>query len=77
MGNGAKAQQKRDRAAAGGKKEPSSQLKTNQAALTVICNVCRQTFLQTVREPALKEHAENKHSKTVKDCFPSWTPKAK
>lgn len=48
-----------------------------EAALTVKCKICMQTFLQTVREPALKEHAENKHSKTVKDCFPDWTPAAK
>ncbi|SMR50985.1 unnamed protein product [Zymoseptoria tritici ST99CH_1E4] len=35
MGNGAKAQQKRERAGEKGKKEPSSQLKSNAAAKTV------------------------------------------
>ncbi|CAO1629112.1 unnamed protein product [Jaminaea pallidilutea] len=77
MGNGNRAQQKRERNAADAKKAPASQLKTNQAAMNVMCNICRQTFLQTVREAALKEHAENKHSKNVPDCFPGWTPKTK
>ncbi|PWN20453.1 DUF1909-domain-containing protein [Microstroma glucosiphilum] len=72
MGNGARAQQKRDRNAKDAKKGPSSQLKVNQAACNVKCTVCMQTFLQTVREPALKEHAENKHSKTIQDCFPGF-----
>ncbi|PWN26937.1 DUF1909-domain-containing protein, partial [Jaminaea rosea] len=58
-----RAQQKRDRNAAVANKGPTSQLKANQAAMTIICNVCRQTFLQTVREPALKQHAEDKHKK--------------
>ncbi|PWN93164.1 DUF1909-domain-containing protein [Acaromyces ingoldii] len=53
MGNGNRAQQKRERNAAAAKKEPKSQLKTNQAAMNVICMNCRQTFLQTVREPAV------------------------
>ncbi|SHO78210.1 Hypothetical protein MSYG_2552 [Malassezia sympodialis ATCC 42132] len=77
MGNGARAQQKRERnAKTGGPKEAKSQLKANEAAKSVICVTCRQTFLQTVREPALAQHAENKHGKTVKDCFPSWAPAA-
>ncbi|WFD49436.1 hypothetical protein GLX27_004117 [Malassezia furfur] len=77
MGNGARAQQKRERnAKANASKDPKSQLKANEAAKNVICQVCRQTFLMTVREPALKQHAENKHSKTVKDCFPNWAAAA-
>ncbi|PWN54017.1 DUF1909-domain-containing protein [Violaceomyces palustris] len=72
MGNGARAQQKRERNAKDAKSGPSSQLKVNEAAKNVMCMTCRQTFLLTVREPALKEHAENKHSKTIADCFPNW-----
>jgi len=73
MGNGAKAQQKRERnsktAGGGGK----SQLKSNDAAKSIICGTCRQTFLVTVRLPQLTEHVENKHSgKTVGDCFPGF-----
>ncbi|TFY78953.1 hypothetical protein EWM64_g5056 [Hericium alpestre] len=72
MGNGAKAAQKRERngernAAKGSK----SQAKVNEAAKNIICSVCRQPFLVTTRAPALEEHAQNKHSKTMADCFPN------
>ncbi|TFY72625.1 hypothetical protein EVG20_g367 [Dentipellis fragilis] len=71
MGNGAKAQQKRERnvdknAAKGSK----SQAKVNEAAKNIVCSVCRQPFLVTTRAPALEEHSQNKHSKTMADCFP-------
>jgi len=72
MGNGAKAAQKRERnakAGGGGK----SQLKTNQAATNIVCQTCRQSFFTTTRQPALEEHASNKHSKALKDCFPTFT----
>ncbi|CAO3700715.1 unnamed protein product [Rhizopus stolonifer] len=73
MGNGAKAQMKRDRnAKQNQKKNGNSQLKTNVAAKNIICKTCFQTFLCTSREKALTEHAENKHSKTMKDCFPDF-----
>ncbi|CAE6500910.1 unnamed protein product [Rhizoctonia solani] len=50
-----------------------SQLKTNEAAKSIICQTCRQTFLSTTRLPALTQHVENKHSgKTVADCFPDY-----
>ncbi|KAI9216755.1 At2g23090 like protein [Blastocladiella britannica] len=71
MGNGSKAQMKRDRnakAAAGG---PKSQLKSNEAAKSIQCMTCRQTFLGTASDASLTEHAENRHSKTLKDCFPT------
>ncbi|KAN0100892.1 At2g23090 like protein [Tylopilus felleus] len=73
MGNGAKAAQKRERNA--GKqtdKGPSSRTKVNEAAKTIICLTCRQTFLLTTRAPALEEHAQNKHSKTLAECFPDF-----
>ncbi|KAJ1950273.1 hypothetical protein IWQ62_006596 [Dispira parvispora] len=71
MGNGQKAAHKRERNAAKlAGKNKGSQLKVNEAAKSIVCQVCRQTFLKTVRPKALSEHAENKHNKTLKDCFP-------
>ncbi|KZP32202.1 DUF1909-domain-containing protein [Athelia psychrophila] len=72
MGNGAKAQQKRERNAdksAGGSK---SQIKSNETAKTIVCATCKQGFLLTTRGPALEEHSQNKHSKTMADCFPNY-----
>jgi len=69
MGNGAKAQQKRERNAEK-KSGPKSQMKINEAAKTIVCQTCKQPFLVTTRAPALLEHAQNKHSKTLTDCFP-------
>ncbi|RHZ89689.1 hypothetical protein Glove_12g35 [Diversispora epigaea] len=72
MGNGQKAQHKRERAKPGSQKSATSQLKTNEAARTTICQVCRNSFLCTVRQKALTEHAENKHQKKLEDCFPGF-----
>ncbi|EJF66502.1 hypothetical protein BD309DRAFT_961235 [Dichomitus squalens] len=72
MGNGAKAQQKRERNAVKTANNAKSQIKTNQAALNIVCSVCRQTFLLTTRAPALEEHAQNKHSKSLAECFPTY-----
>ncbi|KAF5662317.1 zinc-binding domain-containing protein [Fusarium heterosporum] len=80
MGNGAKAQQKRERAAKD-KNTAKSQLKVNEKACDIQCQICRSTFLKTTKAPAptdtpfffsLKEHAENKHSKTIEECFPMF-----
>ncbi|KAH8100541.1 DUF1909-domain-containing protein [Cristinia sonorae] len=70
MGNGAKAQQKRERNAAKGASTAKSQIKVNEQAKNIICLTCRQTFLLTTRLPALEEHAQNRHSKTAAECFP-------
>ncbi|OAD81429.1 hypothetical protein PHYBLDRAFT_95574, partial [Phycomyces blakesleeanus NRRL 1555(-)] len=67
---GQKAQMKRERNAKSAGKAANSQLKVNEAAKNIICKQCFQTFLCTSREKALTEHAENKHGKTMKDCFP-------
>ncbi|KAL6304218.1 DUF1909-domain-containing protein, partial [Sparassis latifolia] len=67
---GAKAAQKRERNAAKAGATAKSQTKTNQAALNIVCQTCRQAFLLTTRAPALEEHAQNKHSKTMAECFP-------
>jgi len=72
MGNGAKAQQKRERATKGAPKEAKSSLKVNEQAKNIQCEICKQTFLLTTRQPALEEHASNKHSKTLEACFPKY-----
>ncbi|ETS81192.1 hypothetical protein PFICI_06194 [Pestalotiopsis fici W106-1] len=72
MGNGAKAQQKRERNAKDSK-VAKSQLKVNQAAMDIQCQICKSTFLKTTRAPQLEQHAQNKHSKAIADCFPTYT----
>ncbi|KAI6045115.1 DUF1909-domain-containing protein, partial [Pisolithus marmoratus] len=72
---GAKAAQKRERNAKQADKGPTSRLKVNEAAKNIICQTCRQTFLVTTRAPALEEHAKNKHSKSLAECFPGYTSK--
>ncbi|MCJ1448210.1 MAG: hypothetical protein MMC23_008724 [Stictis urceolatum] len=69
MGNGARAQQKRERNAKDTKKGDTSQLKSNAAAKTIICKICRQDFQVTVKRPQLEAHADTKHSKGYDDCF--------
>ncbi|KAI1821280.1 At2g23090 like protein [Xylaria intraflava] len=71
MGNGAKAQQKRERNAKDSK-VAKSQLKTNTKAMDIQCVICKSTFLKTTRAPQLTEHAANKHSKALADCFPAY-----
>ncbi|KAK4229741.1 At2g23090 like protein [Podospora fimiseda] len=69
-GNGAKAAQKRARNAKAAAPKGGSQLKTNTAAMNIICATCKQTFLSTSRMPQLELHAENKHKSTAALCFP-------
>ena len=48
-----------------------SQKASIAASLTVICQICRQSFMQTAALSMLEEHATSKHAKkTPKDCFP-------
>ncbi|KAK3187627.1 hypothetical protein K4F52_003685 [Lecanicillium sp. MT-2017a] len=70
MGNGAKAQMKRERNAKA-TNTAKSQLKVNQAAMDIQCQICKSTFLKTTKAPELTKHAENKHSKALADCFPN------
>ncbi|KDQ54724.1 hypothetical protein JAAARDRAFT_37824 [Jaapia argillacea MUCL 33604] len=72
MGNGAKAQQKRERATKGAPGKAKSQLKVNEASKSIVCVTCRQPFMITTRQPALEDHAKNKHEKTLADCFPDF-----
>ena len=37
--------------------------------MTIICQICRTQFMSTAKPPALTEHAQNKHGKTLGDCF--------
>ncbi|KAJ5747723.1 uncharacterized protein N7511_009419 [Penicillium nucicola] len=69
MGNGAKATMKRERNQKDAK-TAKSQTKSNEKACSIMCQTCRQTFLQTTKAPALLEHASNKHNKGLADCFP-------
>ncbi|PVF96276.1 DUF1909-domain-containing protein [Serendipita vermifera] len=71
-GNGAKAAQKRERNAKAAGSSAKSTLKSNEAQKNIICNVCRQSFFVTTRAPALEEHSQNKHSKTITECFPNF-----
>ncbi|KDR84771.1 hypothetical protein GALMADRAFT_233108 [Galerina marginata CBS 339.88] len=71
MGNGAKAAQKRERNEKSANKQ-KSQAKVNEAAKSIVCATCKQSFLITTRAPALEEHSANKHSKTMAECFPSF-----
>lgn len=49
-GNGAKAAQKRERAAKDAKGTAKSQLKDNIAAMNKKCSICLQPFLQTANK---------------------------
>ncbi|KIR59845.1 hypothetical protein I312_101493 [Cryptococcus bacillisporus CA1280] len=74
MGNGAKAQAKRDRntkAAAG--KGDQSQLKSNAAAMTIQCVTCKAVFQGTSKQLVLQQHVDSKHPKSdIKTCFPTF-----
>ncbi|KAK4084514.1 uncharacterized protein Triagg1_994 [Trichoderma aggressivum f. europaeum] len=52
MGNGAKAQQKRERNNEKGGKAAKSQLKVNAQAMDIQCQICKSTFLKTTKAPA-------------------------
>ncbi|KAJ3998468.1 At2g23090 like protein [Lentinula boryana] len=71
ISQGAKAAQKRERNAKTDKGK-TSQKKPKEAPKSIICQSCRQDFFITTREPALEEHAQNKHSKTMAECFPTF-----
>jgi len=74
-GNGNRAKQKRERnqKKKDDEKGGKSQLKSNEASKTIICKVCRQTFMCTTKEAELKLHQENKHEKLdFAACFPEY-----
>lgn len=55
-GNGAKAAQKRERAAKDAKGTAKSQLKDNIAAMNKKCSICLQPFLQTANKKVCRFH---------------------
>ncbi|KAK2957435.1 hypothetical protein BLNAU_7591 [Blattamonas nauphoetae] len=70
-GNGCKSQKSRERNAAKVQTGGKSQLKQNQAAQTIVCSVCKQSFMCTTNAAQLEQHATSKHPKsTPKECFP-------
>ncbi|KAJ3152120.1 hypothetical protein HDU86_005965 [Geranomyces michiganensis] len=72
-GNAQKSAMARAKAQEKAGKPAKSQLKVNEAAKNTMCAVCRQTFLMTIREAALREHVNNKHAgKEFKACFPTF-----
>ncbi|RSH81688.1 uncharacterized protein EHS24_007871 [Apiotrichum porosum] len=72
-GNGAKSAHKREMNAKNAKKGPSSQLASNAAALTIQCDVCKQAFQGTSKQPLLQQHVDSKHSKLAfTACFPKF-----
>ena len=59
-----------DKKGAGNK---GSQKKTNEAAKSIVCSICRQQFMCNARRPQLEEHMNAKHSgkATYETCFPN------
>ena len=70
-GNGQKAKMRRERQAASSSSgESHSQLKVNEASKTILCGVCRQSFMSVASVSLLREHQEAKHPKVkYEDCF--------
>ncbi|CDJ64233.1 Small conserved protein, related [Eimeria necatrix] len=51
----------------------NSTLKSKDKNLNVVCEVCRQTFMCTIKRPTLEQHMESKHPKhQFRDCFPNF-----
>ncbi|KAL8387874.1 hypothetical protein RB595_009611 [Gaeumannomyces hyphopodioides] len=70
MGNGNRAQQKRERNAKDQKGIKKSQLKV---AKKIQCEICKVTFLSTIRGEELEQHSINKHAKRdMVECFPTY-----
>lgn len=71
QGNGAKAKQRRERQQAQATSSvPHSQLKSNQASQTILCKVCRQSFMSVSSKTLLEAHKESKHPKLdYSACF--------
>jgi len=71
QGNGLRSKMRRERQAAqAGSSTAHSQLKTNEASKTILCKICRQSFMGVASVSLLREHQEAKHSKfKYEDCF--------
>lgn len=66
-----KAKMRRERQAAkASSSEAHSQLKANEASKTIMCKICRQSFMSVSSVSLLREHQEAKHSKfKYEECF--------
>jgi len=71
--NGCEANRKREDAKKRAEKyakDGKSQNEVNAAAMSIVCEICFQTFMCTQRKAA-EQHAESKHPKnTFIECFP-------
>ncbi|EFN54259.1 hypothetical protein CHLNCDRAFT_135809 [Chlorella variabilis] len=57
----------KDKKLAGGK----SQLADNAKALSIVCQICRQSFMCNMTPAKLKEHSDSRHPKQkFEECFP-------
>ncbi|KAH3757126.1 hypothetical protein Pelo_11040 [Pelomyxa schiedti] len=71
-GNGNRAKQKRERNQAKMAQQTTakSQLRVNEKAKTIVCKICKQSFLCTASATDLNLHATNRHPKLpYSDCF--------
>ncbi|PHJ22312.1 small conserved protein [Cystoisospora suis] len=51
----------------------NSTIKDVSKNLSVICDICKQSFMCTVKKPTLDQHVEARHPKSsFQDCFPKW-----
>lgn len=51
----------------------NSTLKSRDKDLNVVCEICRQTFMCTIKRPTLEQHIDSKHPKNkFQDCFPNF-----
>eukprot|EP00884_Botryococcus_braunii_P000319 jgi/Botrbrau1/10288/Bobra.0120s0010.1 len=73
-GNAQKAAMARQRKAEKDKNaSKGSQLKANAAAMSLLCQVCRQSFMCTSTRQKLEEHVQSKHEKQgFEACFPGF-----
>jgi hypothetical protein len=43
-------------------------------ALTLVCNICKSSFMSNQSRVQLMEHVSSKHDKkTFEECFPGYT----
>lgn len=51
----------------------NSTLKSREKDCNVVCEICRQTFMCTIKRPTLEQHIDSKHPKNqFQDCFPNF-----
>jgi hypothetical protein len=48
-----------------------SQLASNAKASSILCNICKQSFICTAKGAVLQAHVDSKHAKlSIAECFP-------